>query len=89
MIFFWQSIGEEKTEYTLVHMSVKNIRIQLTLTYRGAMMAVWYGQGSGLFAAFAASVISANQPFRHCEKNRRMSVEQRMKIRVNDCTTYH
>jgi hypothetical protein len=49
-------------------MSVKNIRSQLTLTYRGARMAVWYGQGSGLFAAFAASVISANQPFRHCEK---------------------
>lgn len=38
----------------------------VTLTYSGVTMAVWYGQGSGRFAAFALSEISANHPLRHC-----------------------
>jgi hypothetical protein len=38
----------------------------VTLTYSGVIMAVWYGQGSGWFEAFALSEISANHPLRHC-----------------------
>ena len=38
----------------------------VTLTYRGPIIAVWYGLGSGWFEAFAASDRSANHPLRHC-----------------------
>lgn len=39
--------GEERRGVVQAPVSVKTIQTLLTLTYRGARMAVWYGHGSG------------------------------------------